>query len=51
MRTWEIVAFADSEYGLPRKTATVQAESHQEAMSKAYKMFPEYHEIGAYAQY
>ena len=45
---YKIVAYADSEYGLPKREKTIEAKDWNEAMDKAYKEFPEYHEIGAY---
>lgn len=50
MKKWTIVAYAeaDGSYYLPRKEAEIYAETHAEAESKAWRMFPEYHEVGAF---
>lgn len=49
MKKWQIVAYAECDEGyLPRKEATVYAETHGEAERKGFAMFPEYHEIGAF---
>lgn len=45
MHKYRVVAFADIEYGLPKREAFIKAESYEEAKKKAWKMFPEYHEI------
>ena len=50
MRKWTIVAYPGDD-GLPRREATVEANSHTEAIDKGFRMFPEYHEIGAFAAY
>ena len=49
MKRWIIVAYPECDEGyLPRKEAEVYAETHREAESKGWRLFPEYHEIGAY---
>ena len=49
MKKWTIVAYPECDEGyLPRKEAVVYAETHREAESKGFRLFPEYHEIGAY---
>lgn len=47
MKTYEIIAYADSEYGLPRRTATVIAKDRNDALNQGWRIFPEYHEINA----
>ena len=38
-----VIAYAEN--GLPRKEATITASGKVQAWQKAWKMFPEYHEI------
>lgn len=51
LKTWKVVAFADSESGLPRREATVVAATHKDAIIQGQRIFPEYHEIGAFSTY
>lgn len=49
MKKWQIVAYAEHDEGyLPRKEAIVYADTHAEAERKGWRMFPEYHELGAF---
>lgn len=48
MPKWTIVAYADTEYGLPKREKVVEAKDRNEAINIGWKEFPEYHEIGAY---
>lgn len=49
MKKWTIVAYPECDEGyLPRKETVVYAETHREAESKGFRLFPEYHEVGAY---
>ena len=49
MKKWQIVAYAECDEGyLPRKEAIVYADTHAEAERKGWRMFPEYHELGAF---
>ena len=49
MKKWQIVAYAEHDEGyLPRKEAVVYAETHREAETKGFRMFPEYHEVGVF---
>ena len=48
---WKIVAYPDEENrSAGKKEKIIEAESHSEAMVKAWNEFPEYHEVGAYKQ-
>jgi len=47
MKKYTVVAYEDGD-GLPRKGATIKAESLQQAQTEAWRMFPEYHEIGVF---
>lgn len=42
---WQITAFADAEYGLPKRTIIIEAFSKSEAKRIAWQTFPEYHEV------
>ena len=44
---YHVIAYADED-GYPRKEATIEARSKDEAWSKAWRMFPEYHEVGVF---
>ena len=52
MKKWLIVAYPEK--GLPRREATVVADTHELAVwqgfniRQGFRLFPEYHEIGAY---
>ena len=45
-----VVAYADAEYGLPRKEAIITARNKDEAWAKAWRMFAEYHEVGVFEE-
>ena len=49
MKKWIIVAYPECDEGyLSRQEKEVYAETHAEAERKGFRLFPEYHEIGAY---
>lgn len=49
MAKWTIVAYPDEEMGGgSRKSKVIEAKDYNEAMNKAWREFPEYHEVGAY---
>jgi hypothetical protein len=48
MAKFEIIAYADWEYGLKKKTKIITAKDEEEAWTIAWKTFPEYHELGVY---
>ena len=50
MTKWYIVAYPEYEGGstLPKKQAIIEAETRDEAENMAWRMFPEYHEVGVY---
>lgn len=49
MKKFCIVAYAEcDESYLPRREKIITARNHSEAMSIAWREFPEYHEIGAF---
>lgn len=49
MKRWLIVAYPEHDEGyLPRQEKEIYAETHTEAERKGFRLFPEYHEIGAY---
>jgi hypothetical protein len=45
---WEVIAYADPEMGLTKRRDFVWADTREEAERKAWKLFPEYHEIGVF---
>jgi hypothetical protein len=47
MKKYNVIAYADED-GYPRQTAIIEAENQDEAQDKAWKLFPEYHEVGAW---
>ena len=49
MAKWKIVAYPDEENrSAGKKEMVIEANGRYEAMDIAYKLFPEYHELGAY---
>jgi hypothetical protein len=49
MKKWTIVAYPECDEGyLPRKEAVVYAQTHGAAIRQGIRLFPEYHEVGAY---
>lgn len=47
MKKYNIVAYADED-GNKRKEAIIEAENHTQAQAKAWRLFPEHHEIGVF---
>ena len=47
MKQYHVIAYADED-GYPRKEATIEARNKDEAQNKAWRMFPEYHEVGVF---
>ena len=45
---YTVIAYAES--GLPRKEATITAHNKDEAWARAWRMFPEYHEVGVWEE-
>lgn len=49
MAKWEIVAYPDEEnYSMGKKRKTITAKNYDEAIDKAWREFPEYHEVNAF---
>lgn len=49
MKRWTIVAYPECDEGyLPRQEREVYAKDWDEAISKAWDLWPEYHQVGAY---
>ena len=48
MNKWLIVAYADAEYGLKRQEKMIEAKDYQDALEKAWREYPEYHELAVY---
>lgn len=49
LKVFHIIAYAECDEGyLPRKETTVMAIDHKDAMRQAWRLFPEYHEVGAF---
>ena len=48
MNKYKVVAYADPEEGLSKKTSLAFAETREEAMAQAWKIFPEYHEVNVF---
>jgi hypothetical protein len=44
---YHVIAYADED-GYPRREATIEARNKDEAWDKAWRMFPEYHEVGVF---
>lgn len=50
IKKWIIKATADAERRLPERRAIIYVEDYEQAMELAWKMFPEYKEVGVYLQ-
>ena len=49
MKRWTIVAYQECyEQYLPHQEREVYAKDWEEAVDKAWSLWPEYHEVGAY---
>ena len=49
MKKYTVIAYPDED-GYPRRCATIEAENHEQAKIKAWRMFPEYHQVGVFEQ-
>lgn len=47
MAKYEIIAYPDEE-GNKRQSAVIEAKNYEDAIRKAWRMFPEYHEVGVW---
>lgn len=47
MKKYNVVAYPDED-GNKRQEAVIEAVDYRQAQIKAWKMFPEHHEIGVY---
>lgn len=47
MKRFTVKAYGE-EYGLPTKTAIIEAENREEAIEKAWDKFPEYEDVGVW---
>ena len=47
MKKYEVVAYPDEE-GNKRQEAIIEANNQDDAYRKAWRLFPEHHEIGVY---
>ena len=47
MKKYEIIGYPDEE-GNTKKSAIIEARSYDEAIDKAWRMFPEHHEVNAF---
>lgn len=48
MKKYRVIAYPDEDGYYPRKEATILAENHEQAERMAFRLFPEYHEVGAF---
>ena len=49
MKRWTVVAYPECDEGyLPRQEREIYAKDWDEAIDKAWRLFPEYREVGAY---
>ena len=49
MKKYTIVAYPECDEGyLPRKEKTIYAKDRNDALNKAWREFPEYHEVNAF---
>lgn len=47
MKKYDVIAYPDED-GYPKQYATVEAMNQEQAYDKAWRMFPEYHEVGVF---
>jgi hypothetical protein len=47
MKKYEVIAYPDED-GYPRKSAIINANSQEQAQDMAWRLFPEYHEVGVF---
>lgn len=47
MKKYNIVAYADED-GNKRQEAFIEAEDYTQAQEKAWRLYPEYHEVGVF---
>lgn len=47
MKKYNVIAYPDED-GYPRRETIILANSQAEAQNKAWRLFPEYHEIGVF---
>ena len=47
MKRYTVIAYPDED-GYPRQETTIKAENTKQAQDIAWRMFPEYHEVGVY---
>ena len=45
---YTVIAYAEER--LPQKEVTITAKNQDEAWAKAWRMFPEYHEVGVWVE-
>lgn len=49
MAKWKITAYPDEEdYSAGKKTKVINAKNYDEAIDRAWREFPEYHEVNAF---
>lgn len=49
MKKYTVVAYPDED-GYPKKETTIEAKDEQQAQSIAWRLFPEYHEVGVFEE-
>lgn len=49
MKKYRVIAYPDEDgYPTQRQETTIEAENHEQAEKIAFRLFPEYHEVGAF---
>jgi hypothetical protein len=49
VKKYTVIAYADED-GYPRQSTTIEAANQEDAQSRAWKLFPEYHEVGVFEE-
>ena len=49
MKKYTVVAYHDED-GYPRQSITIEATDQEQAQRIAWRLFPEYHEVGVFEQ-
>lgn len=47
MKKYEVIAYPDED-GYPRQSTIIYAKNHDQAQDMAWRLFPEYHEVGVF---
>lgn len=49
MKKFTVIAYSDED-GYPRRETTIKADNYEQAQDMAWRLFPEYHEVGVFEE-